>query len=161
MLTVGNLAVADQTLLTTMVSQDPVYVDFDPDEHSYLRYSAEARRTDMTQHADRTRWLGQRGGFPARRNGRLSRQQGRPGNGKYSRASQRCDNRDRAFTPGLYARVQVSSGNEVEAILIDDKAVLTDQDRKYVYVLGSDNTAQRKDIQPGRKSEVFAWSSPA
>ena len=62
-------------------------------------------------------------------------------------------NRDRAFTPGLYARVQVSSGNEVEAILIDDKAVLTDQDRKYVYVLGPDNTAQRKDIQPGRKSD--------
>jgi multidrug efflux system membrane fusion protein len=62
-------------------------------------------------------------------------------------------NRDRAFTPGLYARVQVSSGNAAEAILIDDKAVLTDQDRKYVYVLGPDNTARRKDIQPGRKSD--------
>ena len=44
MLTVGNLAVADQSLLTSMVSQDPVYVDFDPDEQSYLRYSADARR---------------------------------------------------------------------------------------------------------------------
>ena len=49
--------------------------------------------------------------------------------------------------------MQVSSGNEAEAILIDDKAVLTDQDRKYVYVLGPGNTAQRRDIQPGRKSD--------
>jgi multidrug efflux system membrane fusion protein len=44
MLTIGNLAVADQSLLTTMVSQDPVYVYFDPDEHSYLRYGTEARQ---------------------------------------------------------------------------------------------------------------------
>jgi multidrug efflux system membrane fusion protein len=57
------------------------------------------------------------------------------------------------FTPGLYARVQVSGSSETEAILIDDKAVLTDQDRKYVYVLGSNNTAQRKDIKPGRMSD--------
>ena len=49
LLTVGNLAVADQTLLTTMVSQDPVYVDFDPDEQSYLRYSADARRNQSTR----------------------------------------------------------------------------------------------------------------
>ena len=49
--------------------------------------------------------------------------------------------------------MQVSSDNETEAILIDDKAVLTDQDRKYVYVLGPDSTAQRKDIKPGRMSQ--------
>ena len=36
------------------------------------------------------------------------------------------------------------------AILIDDKAVITDQDRKFVYVVGEDNTAQRRDIVPGR-----------
>jgi multidrug efflux system membrane fusion protein len=38
LLTVGNLATADETLLTTLVSQDPMYVYFDADENSYLRY---------------------------------------------------------------------------------------------------------------------------
>jgi multidrug efflux system membrane fusion protein len=63
------------------------------------------------------------------------------------------ENKDRVFTPGLFARVQVSNDSETEAILIDDKAVLTDQDRKYLYVLGPDNTAQRRDIKAGRLSQ--------
>ena len=54
------------------------------------------------------------------------------------------------FTPGLFARVQLEGSGEFKALLIDDKAVLTDQDRKYVYVLGPDNTAVRKDIELGR-----------
>ena len=51
-------------------------------------------------------------------------------------------NADRVFTPGLFARVQLEGARESTALLIDDKAVLTDQDRKYVYVLGPDNTAR-------------------
>jgi multidrug efflux system membrane fusion protein len=46
--------------------------------------------------------------------------------------------------------VQLGAGNQDAAMLIDDKAVLTDQDRKYVYVLGPENKALRKDIVPGR-----------
>ncbi len=60
------------------------------------------------------------------------------------------DNTDRVFTPGLFARVQLIGSEPDSALLIDDKAVLTDQDRKYVYVLGADNTAVRKDITLGR-----------
>jgi len=59
------------------------------------------------------------------------------------------NNPNRLFTPGLYARVRLESSGEQQALLIDDKAVLTDQDRKYVYVLGAGNTAQRKDVQLG------------
>ena len=55
-------------------------------------------------------------------------------------------NPDHVLTPGLFARVQLESATPSQAILIDDKAVLTDQDRKYVYVVGPGNTAQRKDI---------------
>jgi multidrug efflux system membrane fusion protein len=54
------------------------------------------------------------------------------------------------FTPGLFARVQLEGGRRYAALLIDDKAVLTDQDRKYVYVLGPNDTAVRKDIELGR-----------
>ena len=59
-------------------------------------------------------------------------------------------NPDRVFTPGLFARVQLQGSAEFDALLIDDKAVLTDQDRKYVYVLGPKDTAVRKDIVTGR-----------
>jgi multidrug efflux system membrane fusion protein len=151
MLTVGNLAVADQTLLTNMVSQDPVYVDFDPDEQSYLRYRAQARQGQSNTLTVRV-GLADEEGFPHEGTVSFLDNQVDPATGSIlMRAKLR--NADRTFTPGLYARVQVSGGNETEAILVDDKAVLTDQDRKYVYVLGPDNTAQRKDIKPGRMSD--------
>ena len=60
------------------------------------------------------------------------------------------DNADRQFTPGLFARVQLLGSGQFQAMLIDDKAVLTDQDRKYVYVVGENNTAERRDISLGR-----------
>jgi multidrug efflux system membrane fusion protein len=151
LLTVGNLAVADQTMLTTMVSQDPVYVDFDPDEQTYLRYRAEARQGHGGKLTVRVA-LADEEGFAHLGTVDFLDNQVNPATGSI-RMRAKLGNRDRAFTPGLYARVQVSSDNEAEAILIDDKAVLTDQDRKYVYALGPDGTAQRKDIQLGRKSD--------
>jgi multidrug efflux system membrane fusion protein len=59
-------------------------------------------------------------------------------------------NPDRVFTPGLFARVQLEGSPAFDAMLVDDKAVLTDQDRKYVYVVGADGKAQRKDVVTGR-----------
>jgi multidrug efflux system membrane fusion protein len=151
LLTVGNLAVADQALLTTMVSQDPVYVDFDPDEQSYLRYAADARRGHVSTPAVRVALVGEAGFAHSGMVDFLDNQVDTPTGSIRMRAKLR--NRERVFTPGLYARVQVSSGNEAEVILIDDKTVLTDQDRKYVYVLGPGDTAQRRDVQLGRKSD--------
>jgi multidrug efflux system membrane fusion protein len=58
-------------------------------------------------------------------------------------------NPDRIFTPGLYARVQLEGSADLTAILIDDKAVMTDQDRKYVYVVGPENKVVRKDVTLG------------
>jgi multidrug efflux system membrane fusion protein len=55
-------------------------------------------------------------------------------------------NPDRALTPGLFARVQLQGSAKFRALLVDDKAILTDQDRKYVYVVGPDHTAQRRDV---------------
>jgi len=49
----------------------------------------------------------------------------------------------------LYARVQLEGSADVTAILIDDKAVMTDQNHKYVYVVGPENKAVRKDVTLG------------
>ncbi|RQS56203.1 MULTISPECIES: efflux RND transporter periplasmic adaptor subunit [unclassified Burkholderia] len=149
--TAGNLARADDTLLTTVVSQDPVYVYFDCDEQSYLRYNA--RRADPKHRAigaDPVRvGLANETGFPHAGtvdflDNRLDPQTGT------IRARVRLPNADHAFTPGLYARVQLVSGRDQDALLVDDKAVLTDQDRKYVYVIGAGDKALRRDVTIGR-----------
>jgi multidrug efflux system membrane fusion protein len=149
LVTEGNLAQTDATLLTTLVSQDPMYIYFESDEQAFLRYADLARK-------------GERDGVrnPVRIG--LANEDGYPHDGAVDfidnqvdaktgtiRARAVVSNPDRVFTPGLFARVQLKGTGKFKALLIDDKAVLTDQDRKYVYVLGPNNTAARKDIVPG------------
>jgi multidrug efflux system membrane fusion protein len=71
-----------------------------------------------------------------------------PGTGTI-RARARVANPDRVLMPGLFARVRLAGAGTAQALLVDDKAVLTDQDRKYLYVLGEGNTAQRRDVALG------------
>jgi multidrug efflux system membrane fusion protein len=149
--TVGNLAMADQSLLTMMVSQDPVYVDFDPDEQSYLRYTTDARRNQRNTLMVRVALAGDSDFAHLGQVDFLDNQIDSSTGSIRMRA--RLHNPGRTFTPGLFARVQVTSGEETNSILIDDKAVLTDQDRKFVYVLGAGNTAQRREVKLGRRSE--------
>ena len=151
LLTVGNMAQADQSVLTTLVSQDPVYAYFDADEHSFLRYqkaglSGQGRAVRVALVGD--------SGFAHAGTLDFSDNQLQPGTGTM-RLRARLANPDRVLTPGLFARVQMQSGpdkpgTEQQALLIDDKAVLTDQDRKYVYVVGEGNVAERRDLTLGR-----------
>ena len=148
-LTRGNLAQADQTVLTTVVSQDPIYVYFDCDEQSYLRFQERVRRGSGVSSANPVRVaLANETGFPHA--GRIDFLDNAVNAATGTiRARVVLNNPDHRFTPGLYARVQLESTGAVQALLVDDKAILTDQDRKYVYVLGAGNTAQRKDVQLG------------
>src|ERR1700722_11969316 len=148
-LTRGNLTQADQTVLTTVVSQDPIYVYFDCDEQSYLRFHQRVQRGNGVSSANPVRVaLANETGFPHA--GRIDFLDNAVNAATGTiRARVVLNNPDHRFTPGLYARVQLESTGTVQALLVDDKAILTDQDRKYVYVLGAGNTAQRKDIQLG------------
>ena len=150
MVTIGNLAQSDATVLTTVVSQDPVHVYFEADEQTWLRYSRAAGD-------------GERAGTDSAVRVGLAGEDGHPHRGTVDFVDNRVDpatgtiraravlrNPDGLFTPGLFARVQLEGSAEFDALLVDDKAVLTDQDRKYVYVLGEDNTAQRRDVVLGR-----------
>jgi multidrug efflux system membrane fusion protein len=151
LVTVGNLAQADATLLTTLVSIDPVHVYFDADEQTFLRYGELARRGEHRNDANPVRiGLANENGFPHEGSVDFIDNQVDPRTGTI-RARAVVANADRAFTPGLFARVQMQGGRRFDALLIDEKAVLTDQDRKYVYVLGANNVAVRKDIELGRK----------
>jgi multidrug efflux system membrane fusion protein len=146
LLTMGNLAQADQTVLTTVVSVETVYVYFDCDEQSYLRFQQSSHHGSGVGSDNPVRVaLANEQDFPHAGHIDFVDNQLNPGTGTI-RARVVLPNPDHTLTPGLFARVQLQSAAPISAMLIDDKAILTDQDRKYVYVVGSDNTAQRKDI---------------
>ncbi|MGY2181572.1 efflux RND transporter periplasmic adaptor subunit [Pseudomonas agarici] len=144
-LTLGNLAVADQSVLTSVVSQDPIYVYFDPDEHSFLSY----QKTLKTSGNASVR-IGLAGDENFPYVGQLSfvDNQVNATTGTV-RARATVNNADRLLTPGLFAKVQMSVGEPAPATLIPDRAILTDQDKKYVYVLGADNKAEKRYVDTG------------
>lgn len=154
LVTTGNLAQADATALTTVVSLDPVHVYFESDEQAFLRYAGLARKgqRDATRNPVRV-GLADETGHPHAGIVDFVDNQVDPATGTI-RARAVLPNPDRVFTPGLFARVQLEGSAEFRALLVDDKAVLTDQDRKYVYVLGAQNKAVRKDVTLGRTVDV-------
>lgn len=150
MVTVGNLAQADASVLTSVVSLDPMYVYFDADEQAYLRHAAQARAGGRAAMRNPVRvGLADETGYPHAGTVDFVDNQVDPATGTV-RARAVVPNPDRALTPGLFARVQLQGAAASRALLVDGKAVMTDQDRKYVYVLGPGNTAQRRDVTVGR-----------
>jgi multidrug efflux system membrane fusion protein len=149
LVTAGNLAQPDSTLLATLVSMDPVQVYFAGDEQTYLRYGALARSGERAASRNPVRvGLANETGFPHAGTVDFVDNQVDPRTGTI-RARALVPNPDRVFTPGLFARVQVEGSGVFPAVLVDDKAVLTDQDRKFVWVVGKDHTAQRRDVVLG------------
>jgi len=151
LVTVGNLAMADSTLLTTVVSQDPVYVDFEADERAWLRYGQQPGDADGERAVVRNPvqvGLTSEDGFP--HGGIVSSVDNQMDAGTGTiRARALVPNPDRVLMPGLFARVRLAGTGTAQALLVDDKAVMTDQDRKYLYVLGKGNTAERRDVTLG------------
>ena len=141
----GNL-VDSSVVLTTLVSVDPVYVSFTADEATFLRLGASARGDKAA-----TVRMG------------LANEPGHPHEGRLGFVDNRVDpssgtvrmravmrNPDGALTPGLYARVQVGTGAAGgESLLINELAVGTDQDRKYVYVVDAENKAEYRVVELG------------
>lgn len=152
----GNLVNAGETLLTTVVSMDPVYVEFQGDERMYLKYQAMARRGERPSSRDAPNpvrvGLADEQGYP--HEGRMVFVDNAldPGTGTI-RARAELSNRDGVFTPGLFARVQLRGAGERDALLIDERAVLTDQDRKYVFVVDNAQRAQRRDVVLGGRAD--------
>ncbi|MHB9345526.1 efflux RND transporter periplasmic adaptor subunit [Enterobacter vonholyi] len=158
LITSGNLVTAGDTasVLTTLVSQKTVYVYFDVDESTYLHYQNLARSGQgaSSNHSALPVEIGLTGeeGYPHQGKVDFLDNQLTPSTGTI-RMRALLDNSQRQFTPGLFARVRLPGSAEFKATLIDDKAVLTDQDRKYVYIVDKEGKAQRRDITPGRLAD--------
>jgi membrane fusion protein, multidrug efflux system len=158
MVTPGNLVQAgppEATLLTTVVSMDPMYLYFDSDEQTYLRYAGLARSTGTNWRNTRLvvyLGLANESGFP--HEGRLDfvDNQVDPNTGTI-RTRAVFSNRARALTPGLFARVKLVGSQKTQALLVRDAAIGTDQDRKFVLVLGKGDTLAYRPIVPGRLND--------
>lgn len=146
-ITEGNLVQtgAAPTVLTTIVSVDPIYVYFDSDEQAYLRQMRARGQSTPAVFVG----LSNETGFPHQArldfiDNRIDQSAGT------LRVRAVLRNDDRLFVPGLFARVRLEGGPEHNATLVQDQAVGTDQDRKFVLVLKADNTIEYRPVTLGR-----------
>jgi RND family efflux transporter MFP subunit len=155
-ITRGNLVTGGNnggTLLTTIVSADPIYVYFDGDENAYLRYQQLAREGDRPSSrnvANPVRiGLANEEGFPHSGHMDFVDNQLNVRTGTI-RGRAVLDNKQGIFTPGMFARVQLLGSSEHEAILIEERAIGTDQTQNFVLVVGADNKVEYRPVQLGR-----------
>jgi multidrug efflux system membrane fusion protein len=153
--TEGNLVSSgpgEATLLTTVVSLDPIYAYFDADEQIFLRYQSLARAKDGSPSKPTAQpirmALASDDGFP--REGRLDfvDNQLNPATGTI-RGRAVFANPKGELTPGLFVRLRLSGGGRYHGLLIDDRAVGTDLGKKFVYVVGPDETIQYRTVTLG------------
>jgi RND family efflux transporter MFP subunit len=150
--TLGNLVTNGQTLLTTLVSIDPIYVRFDGDEQAYLRYVKLARDRAAAGEKDAPNpvlvGLADETGFPHTGVMVFLDNEVDPQTGTI-RTRAKLDNHDRAFTPGMFARVRLMGDRKYDALLINDSAIGTDQTVRYVLVVGADNKVEYRPVKLG------------
>lgn len=141
--TLGNLATADTTLLATLVSVDPLYVYFESDQQT-------AENNPHGQAVPVRIGLSGQQDFPYQGQLDFIDNQYNPRTGTLQYRAQ-VANPDGALRPGQFARVEMPVASASAALLVDQKAVLTDQDRRYLYVLGDDNKVERRTVETGRR----------
>jgi RND family efflux transporter MFP subunit len=149
----GNLIQADQSILTTIVTQNPIYFYFDVDERRLLNFAQTARgKGDDLQ----------LGGGGQTVSVKISDVDGKSFKGRLNFAENRVDretgtmrlraefqNPDLILQPGLFGRIQVEASNRYQAVLVPDEALGSDQNERVVYLVGADGTVSTKRVRPG------------
>jgi RND family efflux transporter MFP subunit len=143
--TLGNLINAGTPVLTTVVSTNPMYVYFSMSENSYLKSVEMLQKEGNVKIA-----MG------------LANEEGTPHEGVLNFVDNRINpntgtvqaraifnNPDATWVPGLFARVHVPEGQPIEAILVPERAIGTDQSKKVVWVVGNDKKALPREVKPG------------
>ncbi|MGE0814723.1 MAG: efflux RND transporter periplasmic adaptor subunit [Vicinamibacterales bacterium] len=147
--TEGNLVSTgpgQATLLTTVVSLDPVYASFDVDEQVYLKYTSGGSRRALERRIQMA--LANEEGYP--REGRLDfldNQLDRSTGTIRGRAVFR--NADGRLTPGLFVRLRLAGGGHARSLLIQDRAVGTDLSRKFVLVVSPTHEVEYRPVTLG------------
>lgn len=148
----GNMVKADDTLLSTIVSQDPIYAYFDVDERTMLRlqrWAQDGKINGDLSDVEVTMALADEDGYPHQ--GKINFEDNRvDANTGTLRVRGVFRNADRLLSPGLFVRVRLPVGQAYQAVLVAEQAVGTDQGRKFVYVVDKDNKANYRPVKLGR-----------
>lgn len=147
-ITVGNLVTANSGApLTTIVSSNRIYAAFDVDEQTFLKYVNPAR-TDKGTALPVYLGLANESGYSYE--GEINSVDNRldPVAGTI-RVRAVFDNKDATLVPGLYARIRLGGGTEREAVLIAEKALGTDQAKRFVLVVDKDNKTAYRAVKTG------------
>jgi RND family efflux transporter MFP subunit len=150
--TVGNLVQADSTLLTNIVSIDPIYAYFNVDERAVLNYQQLVRAGKMPDARSSS--------VPV--DLQLQNEQGFPHQGvidfinnQFSSSTGTLQvrglfpNANAYLTPGAFVRVRVAAGPLHEAVLVTDRAIGTDQGTKFVLVIDDQNVVGLRPVELG------------
>src|SRR5688572_4671243 len=154
LITKGNL-VGEESLLTTIVSGDPIYAYFNVNERELLTYK------DLAEKQGRTTENLKAAKIPVQL-GLSTDSNTFPHTGVIDFADNKSEtgttpvravveNRSGKFQPGFFCSVRVAVGDKTKAILIPDRAIGTDQDKKYALVVKSDNTVEQRFLKLGRR----------
>ncbi|WP_028220756.1 efflux RND transporter periplasmic adaptor subunit [Paraburkholderia oxyphila] len=146
-ITVGNVVSAGASAppLTTLVSVSPIYAEFDADEQTYLDYISRMKDGSKVP-VD----LGLANETGYSRTGTIESVDNRLDTASGTiRVRARFDNEDGALVPGLYARIKVSGSAPHPALLVDEAAIGTDQDKKFVYVVDGTGKVAYRTVQIG------------
>ncbi len=158
LVTPGNLVAANGTLLTTLVTVDPVYFYFDIDERSALAYARNLDRVGRlasraegyeVQVALSDEKLPSRRGRVNFTDNRLDQATGT------LRVRAVFENADLLLTPGMFGMISIPGTPSYRAVLIPDEAIGADLDRRFVYVVADDGTVSQKQIRPGARHDGY------
>jgi multidrug efflux system membrane fusion protein len=160
-ITEGNLVSSgpgEATLLTTVVSMDPIYAYFDADEQLFLRYQG-TPHAGLASRGGSARKpvqmaLASDNGFP--REGRLDfiDNQLNPATGTIRGRAVFANPRGE-LTPGLFVRIRLSGGGKHHGVLIQDRAVGTDLGKKFVYVVDEAGIVGYREVMLGPVVDGF------
>src|SRR5262245_14742878 len=143
--TVGNLVPAGPgaPVLTTLVSVNPIYASFDADEHVVLKLLSEGKR-DVAVDAETVT----NGGRQLRGRLQLIDNQVNTRSGTV-RVRAVFDNKDGSLIAGQYVKLRMGKAKAEPAILVSERAIGTDQDKRFVFVVGADSKAVWRQVQLG------------
>src|SRR5580704_9041384 len=160
-LTIGNLVDANKTVLTSIVSVDPIYVYFDVDERTFLTLMQQVREGKL-ESGEKTvipifMGLTTDKGYPYKGTIDFLENRINPATGTIRTRGTFPNPKPpvgrRVLESGLFARVRVPIGKAKNALLVTDRAIGTDQGRKFVYVVNSKNEVVFRPVELGALHE--------
>jgi len=151
-ITSGNLVDAGNNapILTTIIPSDQIYADFEIDEAAFLQY-AHAGVTGVNEVTSIPVMMALGGEDTPKHSGHVESFDNRLNTSSGTiRVRAIFDNKDGVLVPGLFAQIRLGGPTETDSLLITDRAVGTDQNKKFVYVVGDDNKVVYREVTLGQ-----------